>query len=204
MLDRENPVKETPQLILASQSPRRRELLQAAGFDFEVRPPADSAECGLCSGESPPAMVARLSWQKARDVAEKVTDGIVVGCDTVAECHGQILGKPENREHAAEMLRLIRGRRHRVYSGLCLWYRPENAVRADVDVSQLRMEAISDRDLEDYLDSQQWIGKAGAFGFQDKLGWIHLERGSESNVVGLPLEMFHRLLQDLYTEIGCG
>lgn len=149
-------------------------------------------------------MVARLSWQKARDIAEKVTDGIVVGCDTVAECHGNILGKPENREHAGEMLRLMRGREHRVYSGLCLWYRPDNVMRADVEVSHLRMENISDSDLEKYLDTEQWFGKAGAFGFQDELDWVHLDQGSESNVVGLPMELFHRLLKDLHTEIGCG
>ena len=195
-------MKATPPLILASQSPRRCELLQEAGYEFQVCPPADSAECGLCSEESPPEMVARLAWQKARDVAEQLSDGIVVGCDTVAECRGSILGKPENRERAGEMLRLMRGVEHRVYSGLCLWYRPDNVIRAAVDVSHLCMENIPDDELEEYLDTDLWVGKAGAFGLQDKSGWVHLERGSESNVVGLPMELFRRLIEELHAEIG--
>jgi septum formation protein len=183
-------------LILASQSPRRRELLTEAGYDFEVVLPHDSAECGICSRETPPEMVARLAWQKAKDVAERITDAAtVIGCDTVAECCGQILGKPKNVEHAREMLRLLRGREHHVYSGLCLWHRPSDEHHVLVDVTRLRMDEIPDADLEEYLESGQWEGKAGAFGYQDRLGWIHVLEGSESNVVGLPLELLDRMLK---------
>ncbi len=186
-----------PRLILASSSPRRRELLTEAGYDFEVLPPHDSAECGICSRETPPEMVARLAWQKARDVAQRVERGIVVGCDTVAECCGLILGKPKNREHAEEMLRLLRGRVQHVYSGLCLWIRPGEEHHVQVDVTKLRMDAVSDEQLEEYLDSNLWEGKAGAFGYQDRHGWIHIVEGSESNVVGLPLELLGRMLANI-------
>ena len=81
-------------LILASRSPRRRELLEEAGYLFEVVPPSDKAECGVCSGENPFQMVARLAHQKAADVASGISEGLILGCDTVAECNGQILGKP--------------------------------------------------------------------------------------------------------------
>jgi septum formation protein len=188
----------TRRLILASQSPRRRELLAAAGFAFDVVVPHESAECGLCSRETPPEMVARLAWQKAGDVAQRIADpAVVIGCDTVAECRGLILGKPKNREHAAEMLRLLRGREQHVYSGLCLWLRLGEEHHVQVDVTKLRMDDIADADVEDYLDCGLWEGKAGAFGYQDRQGWIHILEGSESNVVGLPLELLGRMLDGI-------
>ncbi len=108
-------------LILASQSPRRRELMEQAGFDFEIVLPSENAECGICSKESTPELVARLAFQKAADVAQKV-DGraTIIACDTVADIMGRVLGKPEDRRHAEEMLRMLSGRRHAVYSGLCV------------------------------------------------------------------------------------
>lgn len=184
-------------MILASQSPRRQKLLKDAGYDFTVQPPSPTAECGICSRETPPELVARLGYQKAEDVAKKISQGIVIGCDTVAECTGSILGKPHNRQHAREMLSLMRGREHRVYSGLCVWPRPLGEPIVDVAVSHLRMHAISDKQLEDYLDSKQWEGKAGAFGYQDGLDWITLLEGSESNVVGLPMENLAHILARL-------
>ncbi len=182
-------------LILASQSPRRRQLLEAAGYSFEVIAPAESAECGVCSGETPPELVARLAYQKAANVAQRVAAGVVIGCDTVAECLGQILGKPHDQEHARQMLRLLRGREHRVFSGLCLWQLPENEKQINVAVTRLKMEHVADEDLENYLATDAWEGKAGAFGYQDGVPWIHILEGSESNVVGLPLELLHDMLE---------
>jgi septum formation protein len=191
----------TRRLILASSSPRRKQLLRDAGYDFEVRAPADTAECGICSRETPPEMVARLAWQKAGDVARKITPSEgpcwVIGCDTVAECCGQILGKPHNREHAGEMLRMLSGREHRVYSGLCLWPKPGDNAHVVVDVTYLVMEKLTDVHIETYLDSMQWEGKAGAFGYQDGLDWVHITSGSESNVVGLPMELLRRMIDTL-------
>ncbi|MEZ6110891.1 MAG: nucleoside triphosphate pyrophosphatase [Pirellulaceae bacterium] len=185
-------------LILASQSPRRRELMTEAGLAFEVIAPHESAECGVCSRETPPELVARLAFQKGRDVAERIESGLIVACDTVAECRGHILGKPKNRRHAREMLRLLRGTEHRVYSGLCLWRRPDNRLRTRVDVTVLRMDDLSDEQLTEYLDSNAWEGKAGAFGYQDRVGWLHVVEGSESNVVGLPME----LLETMFAEFA--
>jgi septum formation protein len=183
-----------PKLILASQSPRRRELLEQAGYEFQVCVPHDSAECGVCSRETPPELVCRLAYQKARDVARRLDSGLILGCDTVVECAGRILGKPFDRTHAREMLGLLRGRLHHVYSGLCLWRRPDDRTWRDVDVTCLVMDEISDTELERYLDSDAWCGKAGAFGYQDGLDWVHIVEGSESNVVGLPLERLEQLL----------
>jgi septum formation protein len=184
-------------MILASSSPRRRELLAEAGYDFEVVAPAPAAECGVCSRETPPEFVARLAYQKAGDVARRLDAGLVLGCDTVAECRGHILGKPHDRRHAREMLRLLRGQLHSVYSGVCLWRRPDDRRLVRVARTQLRMDEVSDAELEAYLDGEQWQGKAGAFGYQDGLDWLRIVEGSESNVVGLPLELLSEMLAQL-------
>ncbi len=181
-------------LILASQSARRRRLLEEAGYDFTVMVPSPEAECGVCSGEGPAQLVARLAYRKAADVARRVALGTVIGCDTVAECLGQVLGKPSDEQHARRMLQLLRGREHRVLSGLCVWRRPADLVRVEVAVTRLRMAALSDSELEAYLATEAWVGKAGAFGYQDGLPWIEVLEGSTSNVVGLPLELLARLL----------
>ena len=94
------------------------------------------------------------------------------------------------------MLCLIRGREHRVYSGIYLWRRPGDETSVRVAVTRLVMEPISDEQLEEHLDSGQWEGKAGAFGLQDRLGWVRIVQGSESNVVGLPLELLAEMLDE--------
>jgi septum formation protein len=181
-------------LILASRSPRRRQLLEEAGYRFEVHAPSDAAECGECAGETPAALVARLARQKAADVAARVGAALVLGCDTVVECDGRILGKPGDAAHARAMLEALSGRTHRVLTGLCLWRVPEGEPAVRVAVSTLRMDRLSRRQLDEYLASGQWEGKAGAFGYQDRLGWVHVIDGSQSNVVGLPLELLAEIL----------
>lgn len=183
-----------PRLILASGSPRRHELLTEAGYRFDVCAPSDSAECGVCSGETPPQLVARLAYQKAADVGPRVSPALVLACDTVAECLGQVLGKPRDEDHARQMLRLLRGREHRVYSGLCLWRWPDGQPNVAIDQTTLLMDELSDEQIEEYLSSGQWEGKAGAFGYQDRTGWLRILTGSESNVVGLPMELLESML----------
>jgi septum formation protein len=186
-------------LILASQSPRRAELLAQAGYDFEVRPAGESAEDGLRDGEGPAELVARLARQKAADVVRRIveqrTDArLVLGCDTVAECGGQILGKPADEDDARRILKTLRGREHRVLTGVCLWEVPGGEPLVRVAVTTLRMDPLDDRQIEEYLAGGQWEGKAGAFGYQDRLGWVRVVEGSESNVVGLPLELLAEML----------
>jgi len=185
-----------PKLILASRSPRRRELLAEAGYLFEVWPPDETAEEGTCEGETPAQMVARLAYQKAADVARRGPEGVVLGCDTVAECHGMILGKPADVEHARQMLTALSGQEHRVFSGVCLWKVPGGNPQVRVAITRLRMDCLSMQQLDEYLASGQWEGKAGAFGYQDRLGWVHVVEGSESNVVGLPMELLAEMLAE--------
>lgn len=184
-------------LVLASGSPRRAQLLNAAGYEFVVRPAGENAECGMCSRETAPELVARYAYRKAVDVASRFADGLVLAADTVASCNGRILGKPRDRDHARVMLETLRGRRHDVYTGVCLWSTRTSRCLVDVARTTLEMEAISDQMLEQYLDSLKWEGKAGAFGYQDGNDWLAvLADGSESNVVGLPMERLKELLEN--------
>lgn len=187
-------------LILASSSPRRKELLSEHGYTFDVIKPEESAEDGICSGERPAEYVARLAYQKAQCVAKKVDDGLILGCDTIAEVQGQILEKPVNEDHAREMLRMLSGKKHRVISGICLVDKSHQKSRTDVVVTELEMDALTDPMLEAYLETDLWIGKAGAFGLQDGVEWVRVVSGSESNVVGLPMERLAEMMiefQDL-------
>lgn len=190
-------------IILASGSPQRKRLLAEAGYAFEAIEPSSNAECGICSRESPAEMVARLARQKAADVAARLEldepgarDRLIIACDTVAECRGQIVGKPADRQHARQMLDLLRGQLHRVYSGLCLWELSTGRVRVAVAKTTLEMDRLNDAQIEEYLDSGAWQGKAGAFGYQDRPGWLRIVEGSESNVIGLPIE----LLTEMFAE----
>ena len=175
-------------LILASQSPRRRQLLTDAGFEFTVKAPSDAVERGICSSCSPEDTVLEGAFLKARAIAKDVTEGLVLAADTVAECRGEVLGKPTDRDHAERMLRLMSGKTHRVLTGVCLWDCPSNRRVVFLEQTVLKMDALSDEILNEILDSDSWVGKAGAFGYQDGLDWLHVESGLESNVVGLPVE----------------
>lgn len=188
---------ERPKLILASRSPRRRELLSAAGYEFEVVPPSEAAECGVCENESPRHFVLRMAAQKAADVARRIGRGLIVACDTIAVCEGRILGKPADAEHAREMLTLLSGREHRVLSGLCLWPAPDGPPTTRAAETVLRMDPLSDEQLDAYLAGGGWRGKAGAFGYQDGLDWVRVVAGSESNVVGLPMELLAEMLEEI-------
>lgn len=184
-----------PRIILASRSPRRRQLLEEAGYEFVVRPPCDGAECGGDGRETPAELVTRLACQKAGDVVARCTEGLVLGCDTVVECGGRILGKPDDVQHARRMLQTLCGSEHKVYSGLCLWHVPSGRRAVRVAITRLLMSAISDKQLEHYLRTGDWEGKAGAFGYQDGHDWLRILEGSESNVVGLPLELLAEMIQ---------
>jgi septum formation protein len=184
-------------LVLASRSPRRAQLLSAAGYEFTVQVASDEAECGVCSRETAPEMVARYAYRKAADVASRNAIGLILAADTVAACFGQILGKPRDQEHAESILRTLSGRRHDVYTGLCVWSVQQQKCVVSVVRTELEMLPLSESMLQQYLDSMLWEGKAGAFGYQDGNDWVRiLNDGSASNVVGLPMEELAELLEN--------
>jgi len=156
--------------------------LSDAGYEFKIVPPDESVEQGLCSKCSPA--------------------DIVIGADTVGECQGRILGKPVDADHARQMLELMSGKEHRVLTGVCLWHRPSDKQVLHVEQTVLTMDVLSADWLEAYLETDGWIGKAGAFGFQDGLDWIRINKGLESNVVGFPVERLDDLLEKLMKAVN--
>ncbi len=189
-------------LLLASSSPQREFLLREAGFSFEQRVPEVDETQGICSGCGPAELVSSLALRKAADVVRRLPEtdhaaSVVLGCDTVAECGGEILGKPQDRDHARRMLSRLSGQPHRVYSGLCLWPLATGIPKTEVAITHLQMDTLSEDALEDYLETDLWQGKAGAFGYQDGPDWLHITEGSASNVIGLPLELLEKMLAEL-------
>ncbi|QDU75230.1 Maf-like protein YhdE [Bremerella volcania] len=184
-------------LILASQSPRRQLLLKEAGYDVTVVTPSPHAETPPRLDETPRESVLRIAREKAEDVAGRVEKGVILAGDTLAELHGQPLGKPTDRDHAREILRALRGQDHFVWSAICLWRRPTDEIIVDVDRTTVKMAPLSDEEIEEYLDSGLWEGKAGAFGIQDRTGWVDIDEGSLTNVVGLPMELLSRMLSQM-------
>jgi len=185
-----------PDLILASQSPRRQQLLRDAGWQFTVDAPDDSVEQAVDSGLPPEQFVVAAALAKATAIGLRHKTGIVLAADTVADCDGEILGKPADRADAARMLTAMSNRTHRVLTGICLWDCESGKYQTHLEKTTLTMDQFPPTQLKEYLDSGQWQGKAGAFGYQDGLSWIHIVDGLASNVVGLPVEKLNEWIAD--------
>ncbi len=182
-------------LILASASPRRRQLLSAAGYDFEVDP-SDVAEPEPSPGTLAPVYAALLAWKKAAQVARRRRAGLILAADTVCAVEGAILNKPVDRTDAERMIRLQEGRDSDVLTALCLYRADRDEWVGAIDVSVVRFRTLSDAERCAYLDTDRWQGKAGAYGVQDRDPFLTVIRGSFSNVVGLPMERLAGLLRD--------
>ena len=179
-------------LVLASGSPRRIELLQQAGIEPDRVLPADVDETPL-RAEHPRSLAKRLSKEKAEKAFASLkaeadyAPSFVLAADTVVAVGRRILPKAETLNDAANCLGLLSGRSHRVYSGICL-ITPDRKLRQKVIETKVRFKRLSGRDIEMYLASGQWRGKAGAYGIQGLAGsFVQKLVGSYTNVVGLPL-----------------
>jgi septum formation protein len=180
-------------LILASASPRRRQLLEEAGYAFEVDP-SDVDEPGPDAGADPAEYAAGLAWRKARAVARRRGSGLVLAADTVCAVGGEILNKPLDRADAERMIRLQEGGDAEVITGLCLHRGDRDEWVGAAEVSVVRFRSLTDAERVAYLDSGRWEGKSGAYGVQDGDPFVSVARGSFSNVVGLPMERLAALL----------
>ena len=175
-------------IILASASPRRRELMQQAGLDFEICVSTKEEKKGPWGPEE---MVRRLSEQKARDVAERYPeDCIIVGADTVVACGGEILGKPADNQDAFRMLHMLQGRTHEVYTGVTVIEGSADARKETVfaEKTEVTMYPMTDRMIWDYIATGEPSDKAGAYGIQGRAAvFIKSINGDYNNVVGLPV-----------------
>jgi septum formation protein len=180
------------QVILASGSPRRRELISMIGIAATVVVP--DVDESFDDEADPVAMVVELALRKANRVAPSHPDALVIGADTTVVCEGQVLGKPADVAEAARMLGMLGGRDHQVHTGVAL-IAPDRSPGTGVMTSTVRMRALSDDELAGYLATGEPLDKAGAYGIQGAAGKIVAEvRGCYTNVVGFPLCTVGRLL----------
>ncbi|MCX8072152.1 MAG: Maf family protein [Candidatus Binatia bacterium] len=180
-------------LVLASASPRRRELLTSLGVDFTIAP-ADLAEQPR-TGERINDYVVRLASEKALAIAHRFPEAFVLGCDTEVELDGDILGKPSGEEEAAAMLRRLAGRTHRVCTGVCL-ARSAMVLESFAVESFVTFKNLDGATIRAYVSTGEPLDKAGAYGAQGQGRMLieHIE-GSVTNVIGLPVEEVARLLR---------
>jgi len=183
-------------LILASASPRRQQLLGQIGLTPDAVQPADIDETPL-KGELPRQLVERLARNKAEAVAGDHGDAFVLGADTVVACGRRIMPKAETADEARTFLRLLSGRRHRVYGGICIVPPRGDGVRRTV-VTNVQFKRLSGPEIDAYIGSGEWEGKAGAYAVQGRAAvFVKSINGSYSNVVGLPLFETSALLNGL-------
>ena len=183
-----------PMLILASNSPRRRQLLSLESWVFQVIP-ARVDETPLPE-ETPQEVVLRLAREKALDVEKIAPDGsMVIAADTTVVAGGQILGKPTDSTHAARMLRELRGGSHQVFTGLAVMDKVHNSIQTDISVTHVFIREYSEAEIQAYIATGDPLDKAGAYAIQHRVfdPVDHIE-GCYANVVGLPLCMLTSLL----------
>ncbi len=171
-------------LILASASPRRKELLEGLGLEFEVFPAA--VEEALDPLKRPEELVAELSEKKARAVAELFPHRAVLAADTLVELDGRLMGKPVNETDAYQMLKSLSGRTHRVFTGVCLVV--EGVAESFVTATEVAFRLLSEAEIKAYVATGEPMDKAGAYAIQGLAAcFVTQVRGSFSGVVGLPL-----------------
>lgn len=180
-------------IILASSSPRRRELLEKMGISYTLRVcPTDE------NVQAPPKQaVGILAQRKAQAAAQGLKEGLVLGADTLVALDDMALGKPRDRQQAIEMLQALSGRVHQVYTGVCLADAASGECRVEVDETLVRFRQLSLKEIEDYVDTKEPMDKAGAYAIQGGAArFIEDIDGSFENVMGLPIQLLHRMLQE--------
>ena len=192
-----------PRLILASGSPRRRDLLAAAGYAFEVHP-ADVDEDDYPSGTRPADLAELLAVRKAAALTARFPRAVILAADTVVALGDDPIGKAPDAAHAATLLGRLSGTTHEVVTGVAI-LRPADGYRQSTRVvSSVTMRSLTVDDIAAYVASGQWQGKAGGYGLQDEYAdpFVTAITGSRTNIVGLPMEMTVELLAAVGVEPG--
>ncbi len=183
-----------PALILASTSPRRQELLTLLGVPFKIHSP--SCDEIPSSIHSPSQQAKQFALDKAQSVSNEHPTYLILGSDTVIEIDGILLGKPENLQDAERMLRLLRGKIHHVHTGVALMQESTNLCENFVETARVWIKDFDEKELEDYLNSRESLGKAGAYSIQGEgARMIEKIEGDYPTIVGLPLRKTAHLLE---------
>ncbi len=180
-------------LILASASPARQLLLEKIGFKPDMICPADIDETALAK-EKPKNLVLRLAIGKAAKIAEQYPDAVVLGADTIAFCRGTIMGKPADAAEARQFLQKISGRRHRIYTGICVIHRGK--VNSTYAETTLKIKCMTASEIDAFIASSQWRGKAGGYTISGAFAaFVENMQGCNSTAVGLPANKAYNLLR---------
>lgn len=191
------PQSSAPQLVLASASPRRRELLACLGVPFRAAPAAVREDVARLPGESPASFAMRLAAAKTLDVATRNTDAVVLGADTIVVAGRSVLGKPRDTAHAREMLRRLRGARHRVITGVALALPAGGGLLTAHEETVVHFRRYTRTEVEAYIASSDPMDKAGAYAIQHQIFQpASRVEGCLLNVIGLPLCLVARLLKE--------
>lgn len=177
-------------IILASGSPRRKELLLQIGMEFEIEK-AKGEE--IITSQDPSEAVKELSAQKALEVAKRSDGTVIIGADTVVAAEGRILGKPKDRKDALRMLGLLQGKEHQVITGVTVLLKNTAQIISFAEVTKVRVAPMTKAQMERYVDSGESVDKAGAYGIQGKFAvYVSGIEGDYNNVVGLPVGRLYR------------
>ena len=186
-----------PPLILASRSPRRAALLTQMGFDFRIVP-VEIAE-NFPPRADPIATVKTLSTRKAEAALPDVSNGLIIGADTVVVLKGEMLGKPRSPEDAASMLQKLSGNTHEVFTGFTLIDAKDGERLSDIERTRVTFRKLEDWEISDYVESGMPMDKAGAYGIQDRSGlFVDRIEGCFYNVVGFPMTRFYEALKKIW------
>ena len=180
-------------LILASNSPRRKELLSKLPYPFKIVPSGVEEKS---SATEPTVLVQELATLKAKDVYATHPETIVLGCDTVVDFNGEVMGKPKDHQDARRMLHALSGNTHCVHTGVCILSPVGNWLFCDT--TEVTFRNLSDKEIDDYIANGEADGKAGAYGIQDDSHFAESFKGDFDNVVGLPVYRVKEILEKIY------
>ncbi|MFC1811007.1 Maf family protein [Patescibacteria group bacterium] len=185
-------------IILASQSPRRIEILKDLKINFETKP-SQCRELSFKESQMTPTEFAIANAErKARDIAQNESNALVIGMDTIGEYENQVIEKPRDQEHAKEMINLLNSTSHNVITGICIIDADSEDKVAAAETTKVKFTTMSDNEIEAYLDTGDWEGLACGYGIQG-LGALFIEKieGDYFNVVGFPVFRFYHLMKQI-------
>lgn len=183
-------------LILASNSPRRAEILNLAGVSFKISSPRFSDE--ILNSQKPEILVQKNSMKKAKSVGSQITTEIILGADTIVVLEQEILGKPKDEKEAFAMLKKLNGKWHQVYTGVALLNKNNSKRISGFEVTEVKFNELTDKEINEYVDTGDSLDKAGAYGIQEKGAFlVETIEGNFDNVMGLPLKKVQELLKEI-------
>lgn len=190
-------IKTSQQIYLASKSPRRRKLLKQLGIKFKSFT-ANSVE-DLLDGEHPVESVMRIALEKMEKAKQKVDDSIIITADTIVVLGRTVIGKPKSKKDAINILSLLSGRVHTVYTGFCVLNQKTKKLILDYEKTEVEFRHLKKDEIIDYVNAGSPMDKAGAYGIQDDFGAVFVKRinGCYYNVVGLPLAKLYSALREI-------